>query len=119
MLISICVVQDGQLDCEFCPSALADSGNDSTNAFDPCTVLYHHVNHPANTAVLPPLLQAAHGIGAPAVRLLKLLAHQLYSPQLAQGEAAMIARGAFAYVQQRSLAGVHSDGSPALVAEKV
>jgi hypothetical protein len=113
-------MQDGQVEPEYCASALADTLGERASVADPCTVLYHHLNHRRNRAIVAPLLQAAHSVGPPAARLLKLLCHALYTPELVRDDAAMIARGAFAYVQQRTLALAADAGAPPVpVAEKV
>lgn len=96
-------VQEGQLEAAYSGDGAPDGAGLGPAPPDPCTVLYHHLNHPRAAAVLPPLLQAAHGIGAPAVRLLKLLVHNLFTPELYGDDVAPIARGAFAAVQSRSL----------------
>lgn len=96
-------LQDGQLEPEYAAGSLADAAHTGPAAPDVGSVLYHHLNHPRAAAVLPALLDAAHSIGAPAVRLLKLLVHKLFTPELYGNDVAPIARGAFAAVQQRSL----------------
>ena len=96
-------VQDGQLERQYTPGASLKDARAAQLDVDAVTALYHHLNHRRNAAMLPPLLQAAHAIGPPAARLLKLLAHALYTPELYSEQPATIARGAFAIVQQRYL----------------
>jgi hypothetical protein len=114
-------LQDGQLDPEYSPSSfLSTSIGQRISEVDAVTVLYHHLNHTRNAAALPALLQAAHTIGPAATRLLKLLVHSFYTPELYTDEATTVARGAFAYVQKRSLVvGPGSKAAPVHVAEKV
>ena len=120
----ICVsvqAQDGQVEHEYAAGTNAEPAGVGRHApaVDTCTVLYHHLNHPRNAAVLPPLLQAAHGAGPPALRLLKLLAHALFAPELYGDVEATIARGAFAVVHQRRLSLAPGGGRmPVYVAEK-
>ncbi len=59
-------------------------------------LLAHHLNHPANAALLPRLLAAAAGrMGPGALRLLRLLCRALFRGDAYRGRA-RIARGAYA-----------------------
>ena len=117
-------MQDGQLEAEYAPTAFAASAaaprRSAVTDVDVVTALFHHLNHRRAAPLLPAVLQAAHAIGAPAVRLLKLLVHALFTPALFTDAPVTIARGAFAVVQQR---GLHlapgSSAAPVPVAEKV
>jgi hypothetical protein len=115
-------VQDGQLDPQHTQSVYATvmAGQRSLDT-DPCKILFHHLNHPKNAAVLPQVLQAAHAIGPAAVRLLKLLATALYvGDSLFSEGATTLGRGAFAIVQERQLNVLPgSREAPVPVVEKV
>jgi hypothetical protein len=115
-------MQDGQLDPQHTQSAYATvMGGQRVSDTDPCTILFHHLNHPQNAEVLPQVLQAAHAIGPPAVRLLKLLVTSLYvGDSLFSERATALARGAFAVVQERQLHVLPgSPEAPVPVVEKV
>lgn len=62
-------------------------------------LLHHHLNHPSNAALGPPLLAAAARIGPAATRLLRLLCCSLFQPGL-YSHRSRLARGAYAQVRQ-------------------
>lgn len=122
LVITLLLSADGQLDPVHSPSDHVTLGAaQRSHDANLCTVMYHHLNHSRNRGVLPGLLQAAHAIGTPAVRLLKLLVHDLYSDDLVTGRPETFARGTFALVQKRraSIVPAHRDSVPHYVAEKV
>ena len=122
LVLTLLLTSDGQLDPVHSPSDHVTLGA-AQRSYDAdlCTVMYHHLNHSRNRSVLPGLLQAAHAIGAPAVRLLKLLVHDLYCEDLVGGKPETFARGTFALVQKRRACVIssHRDVPPCYVAEKV
>ena len=78
-LITLMLREDGLLDPLMCaqePVSL-NAGQRMHDA-DVCMVLYHHLNHPHNHKVLLGLYRAVQAIGYSAVRLLKLLVHDLF-----------------------------------------
>lgn len=122
LVLTLLLTSDGQLDPVHCPTDHVTLGAaQRSNDADLCTVMYHHLNHSRNQPVLAGLLQAAHAIGAPAVRLLKLLVHDLYSEELVTGKPETFARGTFALVQKRraSVVPSHRDNPACYIAEKV
>jgi serine/threonine protein kinase len=80
-------------------------------------LLYLHLNHAANAALVPELHQRCRRLGAGAERLLKLCCAALFNPELYR-QRQRVARGAFAQVFRCTLPAM-GEASPATVALKL
>jgi hypothetical protein len=80
-------------------------------------LLYLHLNHTHNAALVPELHQRCRRLGAGAVRLLKLCCRALFNPELYR-QRERVARGAFAQVFRCTLPAM-SEASPRTVALKL
>ena len=121
-LITLMLREDGLLDPLMCaqePVSL-NAGQRMHDA-DVCMVLYHHLNHPHNHKVLLGLYRAVQAIGYSAVRLLKLLVHDLFPCVMYGADTHHLARGTFASIQKLPFLGAHAESSEAqaYIAQKV
>ena len=62
-------------------------------------ILYHHLSHEGNAAIIPPLLAAARDMGGHAVRILRLLCRSLFPHRMYQ-TGPLIARGGYSTVSR-------------------
>ena len=92
-VLELLLTEHGQLDTAYC--CLQPLEQRRQNVLH---MLGHHLNHPSNAAITAPLLECAAKIGAPAVRLLRVLCARLFNDDkyLQQRR---IARGAYAEVR--------------------
>ena len=92
-VLELLLTEHGQLDTAYC--CLQPLEQRLQNVLH---MLGHHLNHPSNAAITAPLLESAAKIGAPAVRLLRVLCARLFNNDkyLQQRR---IARGAYAEVR--------------------
>ena len=91
-VLELLLTEHGQLDAAYCCLQPLEQRRQNVLHMLGC-----HLNHPSNAAIAAPLLESAAKIGAPAVRLLRVLCARLFSDDkyLQQRR---IARGAYAEV---------------------
>ena len=91
-VLELLLTEHGQLDAAYCCLQPLEARRQHV-----LHMLGAHLNHPSNAAVTAPLLERAAKIGAPALRLLRILCARLFAgdkyPQQRR-----IARGAYAEV---------------------
>ena len=92
-VLELLLTEHGQLDTAYCCLQPLEQRRQNVLHMLGC-----HLNHPSNAAITAPLLECAAKIGAPAVRLLRVLCARLFNDgkYLQQRR---IARGAYAEVR--------------------
>ena len=92
-VLELLLTEHGQLDTAYCCLQPLEQRRQNVLHMLGC-----HLNHPSNAAITAPLLECAAKIGAPAVRLLRVLCARLFNDDkyLQQRR---IARGAYAEVR--------------------
>lgn len=107
LVLELLFTAEGQLDSCYCSR---DPSQDRLQ--NVLFLLYHHLSHEANSALVPRLMLAAEITGPHAVLLLRVLCRQLFPASLyAPGRA--LARGAYAQVKP-SLGPASSGACPLL-----
>ena len=86
----LAVTPEGNLDPLYCSAAPLERHMQNI-----LHLLFHHLNHPANSALVPQLLERATALGPAAVRLLRLLCRRLFRGDL-YTDRIRLARGAYA-----------------------
>ena len=122
ILVSLMLTEDGHLDPLICAhDQVSLSAGQRMDDADVCMVLYHHLNHPQNKQVLPSLYSAVQAIGETAVRLLRLLVHDLFPGDMYGIDTHHLARGTFASIQKLPFLVAHGEFSeaPVYIAQKV
>ena len=96
LALDLLFCEGGQLDACYCSRDPSQERQQNI-----LFLLYHHLSHEANVALLPALVAAAAAIGSHASRLLRVLCRQLFpSKMYAVGQ--LLARGAYAQVRLAS-----------------
>jgi hypothetical protein len=121
-LFTLMLKEDGQLDPMVrSHQHVSVNVGHQTGSTDVCLALYHHLNHARNQHILPDLYRAMQHLGSSAVRLLKLLVHDLFPQELYSADTHHLARGTFANVQKLPFLSMNGDPceEPVFVAQKV